>query len=150
MTKALVHQLFEAQVAGAGRPRGRRFGRSAHASHARRRADQLAHRLQSLGVGPECMVGLSTDRSLAMSWGCWDPQSGRRVCAARSQLPEGTARLHGQDAGVTAPQTRHGRAPPSIETAAPVVSLDGVFDEPATASFRRDVASHHRVRHLHV
>ena len=44
--------------------------------------------------------------------------------------------------GSDGPRDATRASPPSIGDGA-VVSLDGVFDEPATASFRRDVASHH-------
>ena len=142
---ACVHQLFEAQVART--PDALAVVASDGALTYRTldaRANQLAHRLQSLGVGPECMVGLSTDRSLAMLVGLLGIlKAGGAYVPLDPSYPRERLDFMVRDAGVTALVTRHGRTLPQLETAAPVVSLDGVFDEPATASFRRDVASHH-------
>src|SRR5207249_11535242 len=59
-----MHQLFEAQVARTPE----RFALSFEEQHLtyrelNARANQLAHFLRSLGVGPEVLVGISLDRS---------------------------------------------------------------------------------------
>ena len=59
------------------------------------RANQLAHHLRRLGVGPEVVVGLCVERSLEMLVGlAWHPQGRRRLSAARSFLPARPSRLH--------------------------------------------------------
>ena len=142
---ACVHQLFEAQVART--PDALAVVASDGALTYRAleaRANQLAHRLQSLGVGPDCLVGLSADRSSAMLVGLLGIlKAGGAYVPLDPSYPRERLDFMVRDAGVTALVTRQGRALPQLETAAPVVSLDGVFDEPITASFRRDVASHH-------
>jgi amino acid adenylation domain-containing protein len=70
-----VHELFEAQVAQ--RPEataltfpstgsGQREGETLNYAELNRRSNQLAHYLQKLGVGPDVLVGISTDRSPEM------------------------------------------------------------------------------------
>ncbi|HEU5378228.1 MAG TPA: amino acid adenylation domain-containing protein [Ktedonobacteraceae bacterium] len=62
-----VHRLFEAQVAKTPDALAVRFADETLTYDAlNRRANQLAHALQSLGVGAETRVGLCLDRSIAM------------------------------------------------------------------------------------
>src|SRR5207237_6521713 len=62
-----VHQLFEAQVERASDAVALVFENEYLTyRELNRRANQLAHRLQRLGVGPEVMVGLCMDRSFEM------------------------------------------------------------------------------------
>ncbi len=57
-------------------------------SELNRRANQLAHCLQKLGIWPNVLVGLCVELSLEHT------QSGRRVCTIRPYLPNGAPHLH--------------------------------------------------------
>ena len=60
-----------------------------------RRANGLAWRLQSLGVGPDVLVGLRMERSLDRRCrGSGDPEGGRGVRAARSGVSAGAGGVH--------------------------------------------------------
>ncbi|MGK3966667.1 amino acid adenylation domain-containing protein [Sorangium sp. So ce118] len=63
----LVHELFEAQAERTPEAVAVVFGaQSLTYRELNRRANQLAHHLRSLGVGPEVLVGLCVERSLDM------------------------------------------------------------------------------------
>ncbi len=64
---ACLHELFEAQVAA--KPQGEALvvgARRYTYSELNRRANQVAHHLRSIGVGPETLVGILLDRSAEM------------------------------------------------------------------------------------
>lgn len=66
-----IHQLFEAQVARTGEAlaviaAGAPAGEGLTYAELNARANQLAHYLQSVGVGPDVLVGICVDRSPAM------------------------------------------------------------------------------------
>ncbi|WP_425272953.1 amino acid adenylation domain-containing protein, partial [Pseudomonas reidholzensis] len=62
-----IHQLIEAQVAGAPDATALVFGEQALSyGELNRRANQLAHKLAELGVGPDVLVGIAMERSLEM------------------------------------------------------------------------------------
>ncbi len=62
-----LHQLFEAQVAHSpGKTAVTFAGHSTTYAELNQRANQLAHYLQQLGVGPETLVGLCLERSPEM------------------------------------------------------------------------------------
>lgn len=62
-----LHELFEAQVERAPAAIALEFeGLALTYGELNHRANQLAHHLRSLGVGPEVLVGLCLERSLAM------------------------------------------------------------------------------------
>jgi amino acid adenylation domain-containing protein/non-ribosomal peptide synthase protein (TIGR01720 family) len=65
--KACIHQLLEARAEGAPEAVALTCeGRQLTYAALDRRANQLAHRLRELGVGPEVLVGLAMERSLEM------------------------------------------------------------------------------------
>ncbi|MCC5632613.1 amino acid adenylation domain-containing protein [Nostoc sphaeroides CHAB 2801] len=65
--QACIHQLFEAQVESTPNAVALVFAEQQLTyQQLNERANQLAHHLQSLGVGPEVMVGLCAERSLEM------------------------------------------------------------------------------------
>ena len=62
-----IHHLFEAQVERTPNAVALGFGEEQLTyQHLNRRANQLAHHLQCLGVGPEVLVGICVERSLDM------------------------------------------------------------------------------------
>jgi len=66
-TDRCAHELFEDHVARRPEAVAVTFeGQTLTCQELNRRANQLAHYLQKLGVGPEVLVGISTDRSLEM------------------------------------------------------------------------------------
>jgi amino acid adenylation domain-containing protein len=67
---AYVHQLFEQQAAASPNAVALVFEEETLTyGELNRRANQLAHHLQRLGVGPETLVGICAERSLEMVWG---------------------------------------------------------------------------------
>jgi amino acid adenylation domain-containing protein len=64
---ACIHHLFEAQVARTPDAIAAEFnGQTITYAQLNRRANQLAHRLQRLGIGPDQLVGICVERSLEM------------------------------------------------------------------------------------
>ena len=93
---ATLPELFSAQAARSPEAVAVVFGEQ-RLSYAAldARANQLAHHLRRLGVGPEVVVGLCVERSLEMLVGlAWHPQGRRRLSAARSFLSARPSRLH--------------------------------------------------------
>ena len=74
-----AHQLFEAQAARQPLAIAATFrgadaeGQAMTYGELDRRANQLAHYLRELGVGPEVLVGILAERSLEMVVGSWAP-----------------------------------------------------------------------------
>ncbi len=68
----LIHQVFEAQAASKPDATALVF-EGEHLTYAEldRRANQLAHYLQSIGVGPESLVGIAVERSIEMIVGLY-------------------------------------------------------------------------------
>ena len=91
-----VHQLFEDQVAADPGSRSRVFeDQQLTYGELDARSNQLAHRLRTMSVGPEMMVGICLERSLEMVVGMLGhPQGGRRLSAAGSRISDGTPGLY--------------------------------------------------------
>ena len=91
-----IHQLFEEQVERTPDAIAVEFeDKQITYRELNRKANQLAHYLISLGIGPEKLVGICVERSIEMVVGSvGDTQSGRSVCAFRSGVSERTTALH--------------------------------------------------------
>ncbi|MFP3409653.1 AMP-binding protein, partial [Pseudomonas sp. SIMBA_065] len=62
-----IHSLIEAQVFATPDAPALVFGEQALSyAELNRRANQLAHKLRELGVGPDALVGIAMERSLEM------------------------------------------------------------------------------------
>ena len=91
-----IHQLFEAQVEQTPDALAVVFEDvQLTYRELNRRANQLAHYLRKLGVGPEILVGLCIERSLEMVVGILGIlKAGGSLCAARSGLSARPIGLH--------------------------------------------------------
>ena len=85
-----LHQLFEEQAGRTPEAVAVVFeDRRLTYAQLNARANQLAHYLRRLGVGPEVLVGLCVERSLEMVVGLLGIlKAGGRVCAAGSRLSD--------------------------------------------------------------
>ena len=90
------HELFEAQVERTPEAVAVVYeAEQAELRELNERANQLAHYLRALGVGPEVLVGLCVERSLEMVVALLgDPEGGRRVRAAGPGVSARAAGLH--------------------------------------------------------
>ena len=81
-----IHELFEAQAKCTPRAIAVASGTTELTyAEVNAYANQLAHHLRSLGVGPESLVGVCLERSAGAARDtCCDPQVGRCLCADRS------------------------------------------------------------------
>ncbi|UUZ50671.1 AMP-binding protein [Massilia sp. B-10] len=92
----LVHQLFERAVTAQGDTIALEYdGEQLSYAELNRRANQLAHHLRSLGVGPDARVAICIERSISMVVGLLAIlEGGRRLRAARPILPGRPPGLH--------------------------------------------------------
>ena len=91
-----IHELFEMQVQRTPGNTAVVFEDTSFTyRELNRRANQLAHRLRALGVGPEVLVGICVERSLEMLVAIIGCVKGRGwLFAAGSRLPQGPPRVH--------------------------------------------------------
>jgi non-ribosomal peptide synthetase component F len=112
---ACPHQLFEAQVERTPDATAVVFGnRQLTYRQLNHRANQLAHRLQTLGVGPDVRVGICVERSLEMVVGLLGILKAGGIYPAGSNVSESTPGPHGgryPDVGVVGAATAGSPAP---------------------------------------
>jgi amino acid adenylation domain-containing protein len=99
-----AHQLFEAQVAETPEATALTCkGEQVSYAELNRRANQLAHYLQGLGVGPEVTVGLCLQRSVEMVVGLLGILKAGGGCVPLDpQYPAGRLKFVIEDAGIKA------------------------------------------------
>ena len=93
-----IHQLFEAQVEKTPDAIALVFEEQQLTyRELNARANQLAHHLHKLGVGPEVLVGICLDRSIDMIvCSARHPQGRRCLCPPRSELSQKATRIYAQ------------------------------------------------------
>ncbi|MGH7722419.1 MAG: non-ribosomal peptide synthetase [Candidatus Dormibacteria bacterium] len=101
-----------------------------------KRSNQLAHRLRTLGVGPESPVGLCLERSAALAVATLGIlKAGGAYIALDPAHPNERLRFMLEDSGALAAVTRAGMVPQLGEAVADIVVLDtglsALDDEPA-------------------
>ena len=91
-----IHELFEAQVERTPEAIAVQFeGKQLTYRELNSRANQLAHYLQGLGVGPEKLVGICVERSLEMVVGfVGDSEGGWSLCAMDPAYPRERLGVH--------------------------------------------------------
>ena len=91
-----IHELFETQVAKTPDAIAVVFAdQQLTYRELNSRANQLAHYLRKLSVGPETLVGICMERSMEMIVGLWGILKSRRcLCAPRSYLSQRATRFH--------------------------------------------------------
>ena len=121
-----IHQLFEAQVERAPEAVAVVFEDEWLTYRAlNARANQLAHHLQGLGVGPEVLVGICLERSLEMVVGLFGVlKAGGAYVPLDPAYPEERLAFMLEDAQVPVLLTQAHLAPTLPQTTAQVVCLD--------------------------
>lgn len=121
-----IHQLFEAQVARTPDAIAVIYA-DAHLTYRalHRRANQVAHYLQRLGVGPEVLVGLCMERSLEMVVGLLGIlKAGAAYVPLDPSYPQERLSFMLEDAQLPVVLTQERYAPGVAEHGAEVVCLD--------------------------
>ena len=119
------------------------------------RANQLAHHLRGLGVGPEIVVGLCVERSLEMVVGLLGilKAGGAYLPLDPAYPPERLAFML-EDAGAPVLVTQAALRERLPAHGARIVRLDAdwpaIARQPATAPRQRPPPAQHRLRHLHL
>jgi amino acid adenylation domain-containing protein len=117
-------------------------GRELTYSDLNRRANQLAHRLQALGVGPETLVGICVERSLEMIIGILGIlKAGGGYLPLDASYPQSRLAFMLEDARVSVLLTQEKLAPQLPANDATVICLDSdwssIASEPAENPRRR-------------
>lgn len=129
-TDRCIHQLFEEQVARAPEAVAVVF-RNAHLTYRElsARANQLAHHLQQLAVGPETLVGISMERSLEMMVGLLGVlKAGGAYLPLDPSYPRERLAFMVEDARVPVILTQRRLAAASTGHSAQVVEVDAEWD----------------------
>ena len=131
-----IHQLFEAQVERTPEAVAVVFEEHGLSYRAlNRRANQLAHHLQALGVGPEVLVGVCLERSVEMVVGLLSilKAGGAYVPLDPAYPPERLAFML-EDAQVPVLLTQEGLVPTLLSIPAQVLCLDRDWERIAQGS----------------
>ncbi|WNG57633.1 AMP-binding protein [Archangium gephyra] len=121
-----IHELFEQQVERTPRAIAVECeGKSLTYEELDRRANQLAHHLRGMGVGPEVRVGLSVERSVEMVVGMLGIlKAGGVYVPLEASYPAERLEWMKREAGVAVVVAK-GKPPEGTE---PVVSVDGEWE----------------------
>lgn len=121
-----IHHLFEDQAARNPEKVAIKYGDSRLTyGELDRKSNQVAHRLQKLGVGPETLVGLCLERSLELFvaiFGIW--KAGGAYVPIDPLYPEERIDLLLSDAGARAVMTQESLLPKLSKQTIPLVCLD--------------------------
>ncbi len=138
-SEACIHELFEAQVdrtpeaiAIVDHCRRPAEGRSAELTYGEleRRANQVAHRLRQLGVGPDMRVGLYLDRSADLIVGLLGIlKAGGAFVVLDPEHPHQRLSFLLEDTGVAVVLTRGSLLPSLPGTRATLVDIDRASEE---------------------
>ena len=133
---ACAHTLFEAQVERTPDGVAATFeGRQLTYSELNRRANQLAHHLRRLGVGPETLVGICVERSLEMVVGVMGIlKAGGAYLPLDPTYPRDRLQFMLEDAAAPVLLTQERLLPVLPEHGARVICLDAGWDEVARES----------------
>jgi len=128
---ACAHTLFEAQVERTPDGVAATFeGRQLTYGELTRRANQLAHHLRRLGVGPEVLVGICVERSLEMVVGVMGIlKAGGAYLPLDPTYPKDRLQFMLEDAQVPVLLTQERLLPLLPEHGARVICLDAGWDE---------------------
>ena len=131
-----IHQLFEAQVEKTPNAAAVVFeNQQLTYADLNRRANQLAHRLQKLGVGPETLVGICMERSLDMIVGLLGIlKAGGAYVPLDPDYPKGRLEFMLEDAKVCIVLTDASSRSSLPPTNVPVICLDGHWEAVAKES----------------
>lgn len=131
-----IHELFELQVKRAPDDTAIIYdGSNLTYSELNQRANQLAHKLRRIGVGPEILVGICTDRSVDMVVGLLGIlKAGGAYVPLDPAYPSDRLAFMLEDAEVTVLLTQNSLVGGLPQTSAQVVCLDSGWREIATES----------------
>jgi amino acid adenylation domain-containing protein len=131
-----IHHLFEAQVARTPEGHALIFGDERLTYETlNRRANQLAHHLRALGIGPETLVGLCLDRSVELVIGLLGIlKAGAAYVPLDPSYPKERLSFMLEDAGISVLLTRQGLVEKLSEHQARIVLMDRLQESSSTES----------------